>query len=291
VFSKNNILLGTIIVTLLGVIAAFQFDRPTQKYYKFTTDWFSGALPYWNKILGPYRNMPDIHYLEVGVYEGRSAFWMLENILTHKSSKMTLIDVFNGSYEATFRKNLSNSGQTKRIRVMKGRSQVELRKLPLNSFNIIYIDGSHTAKDVYVDSALSWELLKVGGIIIFDDYLWKKNDLPIDWRPQLPIDTFLTAFSEELDLLFKGWHVFVRKKAPSLPGVHSDIGNYSYDWNKKELFDKMGHPANTKLIDEEWALLEELLRRKKHGDLKANPNSEKKYASLKRKLFLPPKRQ
>jgi hypothetical protein len=34
-------------------------------------------------------------------------------------------------------------------------------------------DGSHRARDVLEDAVLSWPLLKVGGIMLFDDYLWQ----------------------------------------------------------------------------------------------------------------------
>ena len=37
--------------------------------------------------------------------------------------------------------------------------------------DLIYIDGSHLAKDVLSDAILSWKLLKPSGVMIFDDYL------------------------------------------------------------------------------------------------------------------------
>ena len=39
-------------------------------------------------------------------------------------------------------------------------------------FDLIYIDGSHTAADVLTDAVLAFQLLRVGGVMIFDDYLW-----------------------------------------------------------------------------------------------------------------------
>jgi hypothetical protein len=37
--------------------------------------------------------------LEVGSFEGRSALWMLENLLTHPDSTLTVVDTFAGSHE------------------------------------------------------------------------------------------------------------------------------------------------------------------------------------------------
>lgn len=41
-----------------------------------------------------------------------------------------------------------------------------------NKFDFIYVDGLHLSQDVLYDALLSFDLLKVGGILIFDDYLW-----------------------------------------------------------------------------------------------------------------------
>ena len=51
-------------------------------------------------------------------------------------------------------------------------SQVVLRRLPLETYDIIYIDGSHATSDVLEDAVLSYRLLKPGGLLIFDDYHW-----------------------------------------------------------------------------------------------------------------------
>jgi predicted O-methyltransferase YrrM len=44
-------------------------------------------------------------------------------------------------------------------------------------FDLIYIDGSHAAADVMTDAVLSYLLLNVGGVILFDDYVWKPDEL------------------------------------------------------------------------------------------------------------------
>ncbi|MCZ6464828.1 MAG: class I SAM-dependent methyltransferase [Proteobacteria bacterium] len=42
----------------------------------------------------------------------------------------------------------------------------------LEAGDFIYIDGCHEAACVLLDAVLSWDLLKVGGTMIFDDYVW-----------------------------------------------------------------------------------------------------------------------
>jgi hypothetical protein len=53
-------------------------------------------------------------------------------------------------------------------------------------------------------------LLKRGGILIFDDYLWNQ-DIPIEDRPQIAIDNFLNEFASQLAILHKGYQVIVKK--------------------------------------------------------------------------------
>jgi predicted O-methyltransferase YrrM len=65
--------------------------------------------------------------------------------------------------------NVKIAGGETRTTLIVGPSQVELRKLPLGAYDLIYIDGSHFPADVLEDAVLSWRLLKPGGMLIFDD--------------------------------------------------------------------------------------------------------------------------
>ena len=94
--------------------------------------------------------------------------------------------------------------------MIKGKSQTTLRTLPLNSYDIVYIDGSHTAPNVMFDAALSWSLLKKRGIMIFDDYMldW---ELPPQERPKIAIEAFLRIFKKELQIIHQDYQVIVKK--------------------------------------------------------------------------------
>jgi hypothetical protein len=65
--------------------------------------------------------------------------------------------------------------------------------------------------DVLRDAVQSWDLLKVGGIMIFDDYGY---ETPIE-KPKDAIDPFLAIFSNCIEVLEKGWQVLLRKKLSS----------------------------------------------------------------------------
>jgi predicted O-methyltransferase YrrM len=58
-------------------------------------------------------------------------------------------------------------------------------------YDFIYVDGSHTAADVLLDARLSLRCLKrPGGVVFFDDYLWKHGPDSADW-PKLGVDAFM----------------------------------------------------------------------------------------------------
>ena len=84
-----------------------------------------------------------------------------------------------------------------------------------NTFDFAYIDGSHTAYDVLQDAILVHPLLKVGGIIIFDDFGWKDpNNLHPTNSPELGITCFYNAYQIFYEPVFQGYQVGMIKIEP-----------------------------------------------------------------------------
>jgi predicted O-methyltransferase YrrM len=190
--------------------------------YSFSTDWVSRAAPLWTRYLGEFRGLENVHLLEIGSSEGRSAIWFLNNVLTHPTSSITCVDVFSArAKETRFDRNTKLSGFSNKVMKVKGRSQEVLKLLREGSYDIVYIDGSHRAVDVHMDALLSWALLKPGGIIIFDDYAWKPEKPP-EARPQMGIDAFLNDFQSQVEILHKGYQVIVKRKY-SVDGTFADV--------------------------------------------------------------------
>jgi len=188
--------------------------------YEFSTSWFRNHVPIWEQHLEPYRGQPNVRYLEIGLFEGRSAVWMLENILTHPTSELVGIDPFIDEYaewqtkgmKETFMSNLEASGQADRCTILEGFSQEVLRQLPLDEpFDIIYIDGSHLDRDVLEDAILSARLLKMGGLLIFDDYkmgFGEKHGYVVG----LPIDAFMYFYGSSFEVVHSDYQVILKKK-------------------------------------------------------------------------------
>lgn len=181
--------------------------------FKYTEDWFSSKVPAWEKVLKNKWGIEDeLTVIEVGVYEGRSSCWILENLFLNSKSKLYCIDTFQGSIEHSQEQTtglherfLHNIQQTKRIdqvTTLKGLSSDKLLELISNNIkaDFIYIDGSHIAKDVLSDAVLSWKLLKQGGVMIFDDYLYRMHS-DINMLPKIAIDSFVNIYLDEIIIL------------------------------------------------------------------------------------------
>ena len=179
--------------------------------YRYSIDWTTVNTDSWKKYLGGLAGRPDARGLEIGCFEGRSTIWFLENVLTHPATRMACIDVFTDEIEANFDHNVALSTQGKRVVKYKGYSQDILRKLDYDSFDFVYIDGCHLASCALTDAVLSWDLLRAGGFIIFDDY-GLKIDKPPSQRPKTAIDAFIEAFGDQIHVREIGSQVIVEKK-------------------------------------------------------------------------------
>jgi predicted O-methyltransferase YrrM len=251
---RRNFFVSTLVLSLLCACSGGQDSVETTEAwetrgeYAFSIDWFAEYIPVWEELLASLKQKPNLNYLEIGVFEGRSFFWVLDNILTDESSRATGIDIFPGDVEARFMANLRASGHEGRVTVIKGSSQVVLRELPMDSYDLIYVDGSHAAKDVLVDAVLCWPLLVNGGLMILDDYQWSL-EWPLEFRPQIAVDAFLTVFRNDLEVVHEGFQLVIRKQELQVPYLLR-LGNYVYSWRRQQLY-RIGEQQPTVLSDED----------------------------------------
>lgn len=187
----------------------------------FSQDWLSGNVPVWEQLFAGLRGRPNVRVLEIGSFEGRSACWLLENVLTGDGATIDCIDTFGGSSEhadmrldtsallVTFRENTAPWAD--RVRIHVGKSAAILPALS-GDFDAVYVDGSHTAKDVLTDAVLAWRLLRNGGLMIFDDYQWRQYPQP-ELNPKPGVDGFLAAYQGWFELLHAGYQVAIKKRS------------------------------------------------------------------------------
>lgn len=183
----------------------------------YTYDWFSHNIPSWMIWLKKFKNKEHLSFLEIGCYEGMATRWLLDNILTKKNSRISVVDTFSGSMEHQKIDNsemlnhfMNNVGFDKRVKIFQTTSKRFLKSTD-EMFDFVYIDGSHVAKDVMSDAVLSWDILKKNGVLVFDDYEWEKFPKTSKLHPKMAIDCFIKMFKEEFKIIGKNYQICLMK--------------------------------------------------------------------------------
>lgn len=191
--------------------------------YSFTHDWFSHNLPIWKELIPLFKDRP-VNALEIGSFEGYSAVWMLQNLLLHPKSHLTCVDPFTGNeehseeqispiYKLFVRNVLFNHGE--KVTLVKDFSYNALRNPSISSqlFDFIYIDGDHHVTSCLEDAILAFRLLRVGGIMIFDDYAWDQVSVEDENHPKRGVDAFVSVYKNKLNVAYSGYQLVIQKTA------------------------------------------------------------------------------
>tara|TARA_B100001057_G_scaffold237399_1_gene237775 strand:+ start:1093 stop:1809 length:717 start_codon:yes stop_codon:yes gene_type:complete len=174
------------------------------KEKKTTTDYFSINAYYWNSIIK--KNFKDFSYLEVGSWEGNSALYILKNFNTKRVVCVDIWDLHNDKFKKehlerykNFKHNLNEFEQD--FSFFKNTSDIFFKNNKEN-FDLIYIDGSHEARQVYKDLLNSWNCLNENGMIICDDYFY--GDLYSNENKDIPavsINKFLNENKKKIKII------------------------------------------------------------------------------------------
>ena len=156
--------------------------------------------------------------VEIGMYEGASTVWWIDNFLTHENSRLIGIDPFTGSkenienpeahptldkIEKITKKNVSLSKHPEKVDIYKGCSWDLYSKLQPEfeeGIDILYIDGAHDSLSVCRDIALYYPHVKPGGALIFDDYGAESV--------KKAADSCLSLFGNIENAFYTGWQLW-----------------------------------------------------------------------------------
>lgn len=195
-------------------------DSPVFK--QIATKWFDyGARGnFVNHVL----ERPVKRYLEIGVWEGASLFWVFEN----KRPEYAIgIDPYDQDKVRSYKVNQAKGQMVHDLwrehfpRVSGGLVREPSREaLPRYvqkhraSFDLIYIDGSHHGADVFFDAAMATELIRPGGLIIFDDFITniKRNVYSL----RVVVDAFVRATYDDYELVFANRQVGIQRRVDTL---------------------------------------------------------------------------
>ena len=133
------------------------------KDFKFSRNYFKHNAPIWYEILN--KNFflnKKVNVLEIGTFEGMS-FLFFQKYL--QLENLYCVDVIeNENFKL-------NKEKFKNYKFFNTSSDDFFKKITDIKFDIIYVDGSHYAKDVYNDIINSYHKLTENGILIIDDFL------------------------------------------------------------------------------------------------------------------------
>jgi hypothetical protein len=167
----------------------------------------------------PIKNNP-IQYLEIGCADGAHVIHIANSYANHPASKIYCVDPwmdydeypeYKGQQELawnTFNNNIQQSGHFSKCNIYRGFSDDVVPNFQDEFFDIIYVDGNHETEYVYRDGVMSFEKVKRGGYIVFDDYI-------SNWSQTMKgIDMFLEEYKHQIQVLTKDnyfYQVIVRK--------------------------------------------------------------------------------
>lgn len=227
--------------------------------FEFSENWFELVRSEWETLAQPLsRNEHGAprktRILEIGSFEGASTTWMLQNMMDHPDSRLFSVDTFEGgmehqnanealakppgtlayslpTLEARFRSNVSKCKNFEKLKIIKALSSQALLQLRQDEakFDFVYIDGSHIAIDVLSDAVLSWPMLEVGGVLVFDDSRWK-GYLEDCYNPRVAVMSFLQCVKQEARVKETESQIWVTK-VPSFvkPTPNPDPALYYWD--------------------------------------------------------------
>ena len=185
--------------------------------YEFSEYYFGHLVPIWSALFSASRGRIN-KVLEIGSYEGGSSVWILENLLKG-GGELHCIDTWQGGFEhqkdkmpeveSRFHRNIEKAfAKTNEVKLFKhkGPSRLKLTELMagghLGSFDLVYVDGSHESSDVLCDLVGAFQLCKIEGLIICDDYLWGYED-NLRLSPKLAIDSFINCYNNKIKIVPK----------------------------------------------------------------------------------------
>ena len=217
IFKLLKHLLISEILLVKNINSIKQLKKKYNLKYTFSVDWFSYNIPTWNFFINKEINInkKNLAYLEIGSYEGRSVIHICEN---YKNFNVTVVDPYLKYREI---EGFSNQDIKKTYKIFKEniknfKNRIKFYRIKSNDFfkqnkqtyDLVYIDGSHFYKDVVKDFKNALNILNINGLIILDDFTWnyykKIEHNPIAGiLPLIKNNTFIKIISVSNQIIVK----------------------------------------------------------------------------------------
>jgi predicted O-methyltransferase YrrM len=186
-------------------------------------NWFAQIAQHnFEKFLLPEAGKTDLQYLQLGCFTGDASVWLLENILTGSGSVLIDVDTWKGAENEPIQTKMDFDDVFYTYRAKTDHFHNRLfnqittfgylsKHSYIKQYDFIYVDAHHTSASAFLDSELSWPILKSGGILAIDDYEWQHPDGVDIHAPKLGIHMFLDRHEGEFTELVRNSQVWIRK--------------------------------------------------------------------------------
>ena len=182
--------------------------------FKFSRRWFQqrNQHTFSTFLTKKFSNENPVKMIQIGVFEGTDLVWMFQNILGHPDSQAIAIDPWAASRKISQEEKCCKRARynletwKNKIQVYREFSQKILPQLVEDGkidYDLVIIDGDHNAPIVYNDAMLSYQLLRVGGWMVFDDY---HNRVTKAHHVQEGVDEFLQDYGDDVKLVWQHKH-------------------------------------------------------------------------------------
>jgi hypothetical protein len=195
-------------------------------------NWFldTGAQGIFKDNLSSYAGK-KIDFLQIGAFTGDASLWLLENVLTHPESTLTDVDIWTGdpgigefdwgTAYVEYKQKLTEYSDKLFPNQMKSDY---FFKQNTKKYDMIYIDGNHIARAVLRDAINSFDCLKDGGLLIFDDYVLSYHEHPAILCSKPAIDAFIDIHWFEVEKVYEGTQMWLKKKISNTIKNHPVLG-------------------------------------------------------------------
>jgi predicted O-methyltransferase YrrM len=186
-------------------------------------NWFrdGGAEANFKKILVGSIGKP-ISCLQIGSYTGDASLWISEQILkANEDARLIDVDTWEGSDEPAHEKMDWESVESvydQKLDSYLVSGQISKKKMTSDEFfasnsekfDFIYVDGDHKASSVLKDGLNAVHCIEDGGIIAFDDYVWRSGK-GVAHDPYPAIDAIINCYSDTFTVIEMGLQVWLKK--------------------------------------------------------------------------------
>jgi len=187
-------------------------------------NWFRQIAQHnFEEFLLPEAGKTDLTYLQLGCFTGDASVWLLENVLTGSGSILMDVDTWRGAPNEPIQTQMDFDDVFYTYRAKTDHFHNRLFKQIttfdylfkynyMKEYDFIYVDAHHTSASAFLDSELSWPLLKSDGILAIDDYEWQHPDGVDIHAPKLGIHMFLDRHTGEYEELVRNQQLWIRKR-------------------------------------------------------------------------------